>query len=360
MNFKGVEICCPACRGELEWMDGRRARLCCERCLSEYPVVCNIPDLRVSPDPYIDTEADRAKGLRVAEQSGALDFEGLIDFYYSITPVVPPQHARQYKRGLLGGLPRAKAALAAWENASTGQGGVTRGKMLEVGCGTGPMIVAASATYEQVVGVDIAFRWLVVAKARLAKAGLDVPLICACAEALPFHDSSFDCVVADSVLEHLQSPARALGQARRVMGPKARMFLATPNRFSLGPDPHTGLPAGGMLPESWVAAYVKRQGGIPPKRHLLSIFTLVRLLERCGFDRHRIFLPDIAPEQRAQFSGLMQAAIGAYHVAKRVPLSRYLLYLIGPLLYAVAERGAANGHGGRREHEASRAMESDK
>ena len=55
------------------------------------------------PDPYIDAEADRTKGLRLAEHSADLDFEGVIDYYYRNTGVVPPKHARQYKRGAAGG-----------------------------------------------------------------------------------------------------------------------------------------------------------------------------------------------------------------------------------------------------------------
>ena len=183
----------------------------CRGCGQRYPVVCGIPDLRVFSDPYIGAEADRAKGLKLAEQLDRCDFASLIDFYYSITEVVPPQHAHRYKRGLLSGVSRAQAALEAWEAAAGAAGdGATPGRLLEIGCGTGPLLVAASQRFQQVVGIDIAFRWLVVGKKRLAEAGLDLPLICACAEALPFPERSFDCVVADSVIEHTTSQVDSL------------------------------------------------------------------------------------------------------------------------------------------------------
>ena len=105
-----------------------------------------------------------------------------------------------YKRGLLSGVYRAEKALSAWEQASNSDGSQFK-RLLEIGCGTGPLLVAAKHRYRQVVGVDIAFRWLVVAKKRLDEAGMgDIPLICACAEALPFREDSFDNVVADSVI----------------------------------------------------------------------------------------------------------------------------------------------------------------
>jgi uncharacterized protein YbaR (Trm112 family) len=178
LYFKGIEICCPACRGGLEWVGNADSALGCRNWGQHYPVICGIPDLRVFPDPYIDMEADRAKGLRVAEQLGSFDFAGLIDFYYSITSVVPPQHAQQYKRGLLAGIPRAETDLRAWEEAASSRGKSSDlGKLLEIGCRTGPLLVAATKHYQQVVGIDIAFRWLVVGQKRLAAAGLDATLI---------------------------------------------------------------------------------------------------------------------------------------------------------------------------------------
>ena len=296
MYFKDIEICCPACRGGLGWLASSGSALRCGGCGQHYPVICGIPDLRVFPDPYIDMEADRAKGL------GNFDFAGLIDFYYSITSIVPPQHAHQYKRGLLAGVPRAETALQAWEAVSLSGGKANNSeKLLEIGCGTGPLLVAASRRYQKVVGIDIAFRWLMVGKKRLAEAGLDAPLICACAEALPFPDDSFDCVVADSVIEHTQSQPDALREAGRVMHNSGRLFLSTPNRLSIGPDPHTGLVAGGMLPQRWTAAYVRRLGGIPPKRRLLSVLSIRKLLKQCGFRQVQVFLPDVPKEHQALF-----------------------------------------------------------
>ncbi|MFQ5435158.1 MAG: methyltransferase domain-containing protein, partial [Anaerolineae bacterium] len=198
MIFKGIELCCPDCRGDLTAVVSTAVspeEWACADCGRRYPVIAGIPDLRVFPDPYIEMEPDRDKGRMLAEAAATRTFPELVDFYYQHTDVVPPQHARLYKRGLLAAEARSKSVLAAWQPSS--------GHLLDVGCGTGPMLAAAAAADYRPVGVDIAFRWLVVGQRRLQDAGVDAPLICACAEALPFPDGAFTAVTAESVLEHV-------------------------------------------------------------------------------------------------------------------------------------------------------------
>jgi len=332
MNLNGVKIWCPHCRGELGW--SRHDEIRCSGCGRAYPVILGIPDLRIFSDPYIGVEEDRAKARLLAERFDDFDFERFVHFYYSVTSVVPAQHARQYTRGLLAAASRAEDWLRSWE--AVGHNGPAD-SLLEIGCGTAPVLVAAKG-YRRRVGVDIAMRWLIVGKKRLAAAGVDLPLICACAEGLPFAEASFDRVVADSVIEHVHDQRRALAEIRRVLRPGGRIFLATPIRLSLGPDPQTGVWAGGWLPKSWTDSVVRRQGGIPPIRRLLTIFSLRRLLLSTGFCGVRIFLPRVPPKQRAQFSPMISFLMAAYDLVLRFPLSRYMLYLIGPLLHAVAIR----------------------
>jgi SAM-dependent methyltransferase len=212
--------------------------------------------------------------------------------------------------------------------------------MLEIGCGTAPLVVAARGRWERMVGVDIALRWLVVARKRLAEAGMDVPLVCACAEALPFRDASFDRVVGDAVIENVSDQPRALGEAARVLRPGGRVHLATTNRFSLGPDPATGIWAAGWLPTETVAARMRRRGGVPPVRSLLSAPALRRLLRGAGLARPRLSLPTFPAAQVASLPPLVRRLVGGYHLAARLPLSRHLLFLVGPKLQASAEKPA--------------------
>jgi SAM-dependent methyltransferase len=198
------------------------------------------------------------------------------------------------------------------------------------------MLVAAAAHFPTVVGVDIAFRWLVVAKKRLAAARLDLPLICACAEALPFRAEQFSLVASESTFEQVKDQVSALAESRRVMAPAGRLCLTTPNRFSLGPDPQTGIWVGSWLPEKWTAALVRRQGGIPPQRYLFSARRLRQQLAKTGFDEIQIDPPRIAPAQRANFGPPFTWLIDLHNWGGQLwPLRQMLLWL-GPLLNAQA------------------------
>jgi SAM-dependent methyltransferase/uncharacterized protein YbaR (Trm112 family) len=342
VNWCGLELVCPRCRGDLAEVGSSPPALVCPTCGS-YPVIHGIPDLRVFPDPYIDLELDRAKAVALAERFTDFDFPRFVGHYYRNTAAVPPADAARFTRSLMGASARAEVALAGWE----GRAGDDRHRpldLLEIGCGTGPVLVAARAAgdrYRVVAGIDIALRWLVVAQRRLADEKVSIPLICACGEALPFADAGFDRVVADSMLEHASDQSRVLSEAYRVLRPGGRLFLATPNRRSVGPDPHTGLWGGSWLPASWSAAYVRRKGGIPPKRRLLSESELRGLVARAGFREASVFTPTVPGGQRAHLSAGLRLLAAAYSAMRTVPGMDALLRWAGPMLHLVARRDAA-------------------
>ena len=343
MKVAGVDLCCPVCHGELLQIDDEMS---CARCARRFPIILGIPDLRVFPDPYIDMEADRAKARALAERFGDLDFKGLIEYYYRSTSVVTRNQAESFTRGLLGAVPRAESALEQWEGVAPSQPHAIR--LLEIGCGTAPLLIAASSRYEKVAGIDIALRWLMVGKKRLLEAGMDIPLVCACAEALPFAAGSFDRVAADSVIENVSDHSLTASEAYRVLRSGGRLFITTANRFSVGPDPQIGMWATGFLPRRWVEARVRRQGALPPKRSLLSARGVSQLLKRSGFKRIRMSLPVFPPGQRAQLPAHVNALVGVYHAASRLPVTRHILWLLGPKFSVVSEKGGPHltGNGG--------------
>jgi hypothetical protein len=118
------------------------------------------------------------------------------------------------------------------------------------------------------------------------------------------------------------------------------LCVSTPNRFSVGPDPHTGVWGGSWFPERWTAAIVRRQGGIPPKRKLFSAAGLRRSIRAAGFSRPALSLPDVPEGQRKMFTGAARVAVNGYRLARRLPLSAQILRLIGPVLHAVATKPA--------------------
>jgi SAM-dependent methyltransferase/uncharacterized protein YbaR (Trm112 family) len=353
MDWHGIEIVCPHCRAELqrtaEEQGDTPGRLACVACHRAFPIVCSIPDLRVFADPYITPEEEYAKARHLVSRYRDFNFAGLVEYYYSISPLVPAHHAKKYARGLLAAAARTELWLAGWESAAAGLPGSVSGgdagngtppqrsapvkSFLDLGCGTAPLLIAAK-NYPQRAGVDLALRWLVMARKRLLEANLDLPLICACAEALPFRDAAFGTVAADSVLEHLRDQPRAMAEVFRVTAFGGRLFLATPNRFSIGPDPQTGIWGGSLLPLAWTQAIVRRQGGLPPQRKLLTAGRLRRLLRQAHFREPLIYVPAV-PSQRSHFPLAMRTAMGAYEAARRLPVARQLLRCVGPILQAV-------------------------
>ncbi len=332
-------LCCPHCRGQLRESRVPVHQLACASCERQYPVEFDIPDLRLHPDPYIAMEADRAKGRRLLDESGARDWRGMVDFYYRITDTVLKRQAELFLAGLDRGAARAASTLAAWERLAGGAP-VEGSKLLEVGCGTGPLLLAA-ARRGTVVGLDVAFRWLIVCRRRLDERGVRTPLVCANAEALPFREASFDVVASESTIEVTRDQNLAATEAFRVLRPGGRICLTTPNRWSLGPDPHLGVPAGGWWPQSWLARWAGRRGALPPLRNLLSRVELGGLLHRAGFERRRYDLPAVPAEQRRALGPLLRAAVAAYEWARRLPVTRHLLFLIGPMLMATAVKPKA-------------------
>jgi ubiquinone/menaquinone biosynthesis C-methylase UbiE/uncharacterized protein YbaR (Trm112 family) len=342
-----VEICCPACRGDLSISLTSETTIICQLCERDYPIIFGIPDLRIFTDPYLSIEEDRTKAIELAERFDHLNFEGMVSYYYQGKEVIPANLIRQYTRGMMAGEARAVGLLQSCEAmAQVPLLGGAR-KILEIGCGTAPLLLAAGKRGANIVGLDIGLRWLVIGKRRLADADLDIPLICACAEALPFKDQNFNVVMSESTLENLQNQEQALNECLRTLHQGGLLCLSTPNKYSLAPDPHTGLPAGGYLPEKWTAAIVRRQGGIPPRRRLLSATMLSRMISRTGFKTLRISLPDIPEGQTAHFGRGIRLLIRTYHILKRLPALRLVLRWIGPVYHVVAKKPETSSQANR-------------
>jgi ubiquinone/menaquinone biosynthesis C-methylase UbiE len=96
--------------------------------------------------------------------------------------------------------------------------GQARGRVLEIGAGTG-----ASFPYYRQVEMLVAMEpdpfMLRRAKRRARDLGFRVQLLQAAAEALPFRNASFDAVVSTLVLCTVADPPRALAEAKRVLKP---------------------------------------------------------------------------------------------------------------------------------------------
>jgi SAM-dependent methyltransferase len=318
-------VVCPACRGSFEDAPGNALR--CTSCRRVFDQPCGIPDLRLGDDPYLTREDDLTAARALAARGAELDFAALYASYYASNDKVSSAQAAQFTRGVLAAGGRAAAALAAWRGADS-SGDAER--FIDLGCGTAPLAIAATASHGSVIGIDVGLRWLVLAARRAADAGLRVPLVCANAEHLPLADGVAGTVAGESVIENVRDHRATLAECHRVLRAGGELWLSTASRWSLGPDPHVGVLAGGWWPESWLRRRVARLGAVFPRRHLFSPRALRRALTAAGFASLRLSAP---PVDRRQLEGLpswLRGAVLLYGMLARVPLAAQALRWIGP------------------------------
>jgi SAM-dependent methyltransferase len=300
--------------------------------------VLGIPDFRVFPDPYIGIVEDHRKGARIAKRALETDFRGLVDYYWSITPEEPSDMARRFTAQALAGAQRGRHLLEGQESVKAQL--VRPGtRVLDIGARTGGLLRAAAERCGEVVGIDIAFRWLIIARKRLDEAGLPAQLVCCCAEFLPFRESAFDLVLAENVLEHTAQQQQCIEEAHRVLKPNGIFFATTWNRLAVAPEPHVRLWGVGWMPPGLAKRYVKLRKGVSYDHvWLLSVFQLARMVRRTAFRRCVIVLPTFSPAELANVSAPQRLAVALYHRIKDWPLFRGLLRIFGPVLHLVCVR----------------------
>jgi SAM-dependent methyltransferase len=323
-----TRLCCPLCRQGLATLPEAYE---CRVCRRVYPMVLGIPDFRIVPPPHFDVAADVETARRLATEERELDFEGLLHLYYRLHPEPSEELHAAHMAHVAGESDQASAALDLIEERRPFAPGDA---VLEVGCGLGQYLAAAAERVEQVVGVDLCLPFLVLTRKRLGGRGL---VIAAEAERLPFRDGAFAAVLAADVLEHLADQRGSLEEMGRVLASGAPLFLSTPNRFSLAPEPHVGLWGVGFLPRPWANRYVRRRRGIfYDDVRPLSSFGLRRALRRAFPGAARLLLPGLSAHQLEHFSPLKRRLARLYLALRRLPVARGFFKVFGPFFHVVA------------------------
>ncbi len=99
-------------------------------------------------------------------------------------------------------------------------------KMLDVGCGTGSVALAAARLGAVVSGVEPSSRLRKVAQELAAKEDLDLSLHDGDAAHLPFPDGSFDAVLSGFAVIFAPDPSAAATEMLRVLAPGGRLVLS--------------------------------------------------------------------------------------------------------------------------------------
>ncbi len=109
-----------------------------------------------------------------------------------------------------------------------------RGRVLEVGIGSGLNLPFYSSGVEAVCGLDPSEKLLAMARKAARKAPFGVELVPRSAEDIPFDDKTFDSVVVTWSLCSIPGAPKALGEMRRVLRPDGELIFI---EHGLSPEP---------------------------------------------------------------------------------------------------------------------------
>lgn len=333
-GFRGLR--CPECREHLD-PSGASDWSCPAGHV--VPVVAGILDFRPASMSF-DASADRELAEELSSRRSA-SFEELLRRYWDSQPGIPSQHVDRFVTGdLIGGRRAAEVADQIEQLLDTPVPEDAR--VVEIGGGTGALGTELARRHSTVLITDISLAWLVLANRRAQDLGLEnVSVVAATAESLPVDPASVDLIVAADVIEHVPNRDEVVAHCYSALRPGGSLWMSTPNRLSLTPEPHVRLWGVGMLPRRLGRAYVERRRGVKyDDIETLSIFALRRLVRATG-GSWKVTAPEIAAPVRSTYSPVLRRIIDAYHFVRRVPILRQIVLLITPLFHAVVTRPPA-------------------
>lgn len=264
-------LACPRCHGRLS---SSAERWLCPRCgpvgattLGFADFLSETPSLRMAGQGRMDLRADEdlARALHAAFHSR--DFGGLCALAADIR--ARQENRSSWSPGRLAtvqtfesriarvnaeGSPRGADALLAKVDRKLEELGwppTRNGAALEAGGGQGLYLSSLSNRFETVIFVDASLANVVLA-AKVVEEGALRNVLCVRADvmALPFATEAFDFVHQNGVIEHVADPALMAREALRVRQKEGYYVCVSPNRMSLAPEPHCGLPAYGFIPDA--------------------------------------------------------------------------------------------------------------
>ena len=136
--------------------------------------------------------------------------------------------------------------------------------VLDVGCGDAGALIAFAEQGARCAGIECFDTSLEMGSLRAADHGVTVDLRKGVAESIPYPDSSFDLVMLDNVLEHVNDRPLTLREVRRVLKPGGLLYMVTPKPFSLYSlwnDPHYDLAGLVLMPRRMQIWYFEKLRG---------------------------------------------------------------------------------------------------
>lgn len=113
-----------------------------------------------------------------------------------------------------------------------------KGKVLDVGCGEGELLIKATLLDFDIVGVDRSKKELSVALETAELSNTSINVVNASTEELPFEKESFDTITMGEVIEHLEEPLETIEYLLEFLKPNGQLLITTPAGFAHADGDH--------------------------------------------------------------------------------------------------------------------------
>lgn len=323
-SLRGLDLVCPACKSSLQLSPKSYE---CSSCRRTYPIVSGIPDFRILGDRYLSEDEDRRRVDIILDVFEKKSFRQVLDHYWSFSDITPDHLRPRYVAAAYAAKDKSKPLLEAL--GQTRLNSLAGKTILDVGCGTGGALLAASECGAKPIAVDIGMRWLQITRKRFAEAGRQCPpLICGSGEHLPFPHNSVDSIICADTIEFAHDQRLILSEMSRVLKPTGAALLRAANRFTITRDPFVHLYGIGWLPRNVQSIYAK----MAANAHFSNVQMLSRRELRALLDRHfeqiDFLLPEIKLTDSTDSSLKFQASV--YDRLRQNPLFKPFLMEFGP------------------------------
>lgn len=174
--------------------DVHTGKLLCSSCGIQYPIENGIPDFLTVAD-HLRNDGGKHEEVR---EANVLAYDSRADGY---SPEKVEGFSSVELRARLGKLsPEA-----------------CKGRLLDLGCGTGLVATFAQPLFQQIVGIDVSMGMLRQVTSAMDPVRGDMCL-------LPFKEKTFDCVTAVAALHHVYDTSRVLRESFRVLKPGGYLY----------------------------------------------------------------------------------------------------------------------------------------